>query len=330
MQTINPSSAQYRGAVCTARAGRFLFCCGLARAKGAGSTAVIRLVRLGGPLLLRCGGLLCELVARLEEGWHPAQLEGEEVDHREVVAELQPAELAREVDLHRREEEEHAEGVQEARVELGDLPRGHPVLERVVDAEARHKVVRVHDDVRDAVDEGAVLRRAVAVAEGEEEAPHHPDRGVVVEVQERHLHRRLLLQDHPQRVAPVHELGEEVDEDEPLAGGRVLGPDPEHVREVGEGGRPHADRHVRAQHHLRNVVQLHRRLHPRRRRRVAHQEVAADGCNEVARWQAVEHKGREQKVVVRVVLHTRVEVEGILSRSVAEHGATKAIEQLRQ
>eukprot|EP00967_Tisochrysis_lutea_P085563 scaffold120205_cov35-Tisochrysis_lutea.AAC.3 len=63
-------------------------------------------------------------------------------------------------------------------------------------------VYDLHDDVSDRVDEGAVLRGAVAVAEREQKAPSDANSSMVVEVKEGHLHRRLLLQDHPEGVKP--------------------------------------------------------------------------------------------------------------------------------
>lgn len=86
---------------------------------------------------------------RLEESGHPTELKGEEVDHRQVIAELKPCELTWELDFERGEDEEDAERVHEARIELGDLPGRHPAFERVVDPKASDKIVCVPEGHRD-------------------------------------------------------------------------------------------------------------------------------------------------------------------------------------
>ena len=89
------------------------------------------------------------------------------------------------------------------------------------DAKGADEVVRVHEDVGEAVDAGAKGGGAAAVAEVEEEPPDWADGGVVVEVQERHL-AVLLAKGNEDGVKKVEELGEVVHKDPEFANGREL------------------------------------------------------------------------------------------------------------
>jgi len=56
------------------------------------------------------------------------------------------------------------------------------------------------------IDPGTIARGTVAMADREHESPDNANRRMVIQVQERHLGRTLLLEDHPQRIEPVKEF----------------------------------------------------------------------------------------------------------------------------
>mmetsp|Transcript_86233 Transcript_86233/g.249036 ORF Transcript_86233/g.249036 Transcript_86233/m.249036 type:complete len:552 (+) Transcript_86233:514-2169(+) len=186
--------------------------------------------------------------------WHPLHLDGKQVHHRELIGDLQPSVLP----TLRRLAEPHHKGVQQARVELHELPPRNPRLEWVPEPERGPQVVRVHDDVRQRVDPRPVAHRPVPDAGTEEVPPHAPDRGVVVHMKEGHL-VALLLHDDPERVDPIQHLAQVVDEDEPLARLVVLAANAEDVRKADAGHKP--PHHVGAHHDLQDVIDLHRALH---------------------------------------------------------------------
>jgi len=163
-----------------------------------------------GKLLLLAG------LATNEECRYPRHLECEEVNHRDVVTKLEPCKFTKEVLIPTGPDEQEANCMREAGPELRDLPHSEVALQGVPQTKACDQVVRVHQDVRDGVDECAVADSAVAMADTEQVAPNYADCGVVVNVQKRKLLRRVLLEDDEERVAPVQPLGKIVAKNKPL------------------------------------------------------------------------------------------------------------------
>eukprot|EP00450_Noctiluca_scintillans_P039224 CAMPEP_0194479504 /NCGR_PEP_ID=MMETSP0253-20130528/2601_1 /TAXON_ID=2966 /ORGANISM="Noctiluca scintillans" /LENGTH=185 /DNA_ID=CAMNT_0039318739 /DNA_START=168 /DNA_END=725 /DNA_ORIENTATION=+ len=183
------------------------------------------------------------------------EFEGKEIDHGDVVKELDPSQIP---NLSLDAAAEHPQqqiGVEEAGIKLSNLPHGQVVLERISQTERRDKVVRVHENVGDRIDEGTVAHCPASKTRGQDDPPDHSDCGMVIQVQKAHLFVTFLLQNHPHCIKPVKVFREVMDKDEPLTLGGFRQSNTEHIRNAKNGKQ--TDCHVQAQDNLENIVQLH-------------------------------------------------------------------------
>merc|ERR1740129_2303181 len=242
----------------------------------------------------------------LPEVWgprgYPVQLQREEVDHGQLVDNLQPRELLHRAGLER----EDTDGMRQATPKLANLPKRDVLLERVLQPKRSPEVVRVHHHMRQGVGPCAIADRAARDIVPEEEAPDHADSRMMVDVQEREL-PSVPLHEDPQGVEPIQELREVMHEDEPLALTVEGGVDAEEVREP--QSRRQTPDHIRANDNLHDIVDLHRALHLERlpRRHVACHRVDA----------AYPDDGQDKD-------HTRVQQQLHPSFGMEQHGARKS------
>jgi len=69
----------------------------------------------------------------LDESGYPLQLEREQINHGDLVAALERAELCGEFGLVMWEDKEDANRMDKARIELPDLPHGQILLQRILE-----------------------------------------------------------------------------------------------------------------------------------------------------------------------------------------------------
>mmetsp|Transcript_22006 Transcript_22006/g.64802 ORF Transcript_22006/g.64802 Transcript_22006/m.64802 type:complete len:252 (+) Transcript_22006:176-931(+) len=142
---------------------------------------------------------------------HPFHLKAKEEEQSGVVDELDVGEPRGKHRLGRK----HERGVQHAASKLGELEVRELALERVVETERGDEVVRVHQHVRHAVDEGAPDAGAAAPPLAQQRPPDHAHGGVVEHLQKGHL-PKALAPNHEEGVGPVHKLAQVVHKHEPL------------------------------------------------------------------------------------------------------------------
>jgi hypothetical protein len=126
----------------------------------------------------------------------------EEHNHCDVVDELQNSQLEGNFVV---KAQNYNHSMQEAKIELEDLPRGDVLLERISDAERRDKVVGVHENMRKRVDKSAEDCGPAAKVQVEQKTPDWTNGGMVVDMQEGELNV-FLPQHDKESVEKVKEL----------------------------------------------------------------------------------------------------------------------------
>ena len=150
--------------------------------------------------------------------------------------------------------------MEQARIELGNLPASYEMLERVAKAEGCPQVMGVHDHMCQGIHPSAIPGGSICNPVMEQVSPNHWYGHVVVDVQEGKL-LAVLLQNDPQSIKPIQELGKVVHEHEPFALSIKLRVDAEHIGK--RNARHQTIDHVRAQNDLNHIVDLHVQLHLR-------------------------------------------------------------------
>ena len=102
---------------------------------------------LFGPLLAFC---------LPQEAWDPPQLEREQINHRQLIDELDPGSITRKEQLQIREDEQYTKCVCETRVKLRDLPSCHPRPQWIVPTKGSPKIMTIHNHVRERVHESTI------------------------------------------------------------------------------------------------------------------------------------------------------------------------------